>query len=413
MSSEIQFYKNLLFNDVLAFWEKHAPDEECGGFFTCFTNDGGRLISEDKYIWSQGRILWCLSRLLSRPEISGERRENISRWAEKTAKFLMNNSRLKNGNCVFLTDRYGVHKESGGVLDASIYADCFVILGTAEYARAKNDNEALAFSYDLYLNCKSRYEQREFRTDPYPEPIGYKTHGIPMIFTNTSRTLGDAMKALSHPDADAVCLNAYSFAKEVIDNFVDESYVLHEMVHTDGSFDFDTLLGRYINPGHTIEDCWFMHMEWERFADEERMAKTLKVLKNALRLGWDNEFGGITLFTDYKGERGSGSIPNPAEPMVKKVQDDSFSKLWWVHSEALYTTLLFSHDEEIAAWHEKIKDYTFKTFPNKENDRGEWVQIRDREGKPENRIVALPVKDPFHIMRNLILIIEELERRTT
>ena len=411
MSSEIQFYKDLLFNDILAFWEKYAPDEEFGGFFTCFTNNGGELISEDKYIWSQGRILWCLSRLLSRPEISGKRRENILRWADKTASFLMNHARLENGNCVFLTDRCGTHKESGGVLDASIYADCFVILGTAEYARTRNSNEALNFSYDLYLNCKERYESRSFRTDPYPEPKGYKTHGIPMIFTNTSRTLSDAMAALSHPDAEAVALDAYGFAKEVIDNFVDENEVLHEMVHTDGSFDFDTLLGRYINPGHTIEDCWFMYMEWERFADKARMEKTLKVLKNALRLGWDDECGGITLFTDHKGECGSGSIPNPAEPMVKKVQNDSFSKLWWVHSEALYTTLLFSYDEEVAAWHEKIKDYTFKTFPNKENERGEWIQIRDREGKPENRIVALPVKDPFHIMRNIILIIEELERR--
>ena len=95
--------------------------------------------------------------------------------------------------------------------------------------------------------------------------------------------------------------------------------------------------------------------------------------------------------------------------MVKKTAEDYGAKLWWVHSEALYSTLLFGEDEEIAEWYTKIREYTFNTFPNRENDRGEWIQIRSREGKPENRVVALPVKDPYHIIRNLLYIIEFLQ----
>ena len=38
----------------------------------------------------------------------------------------------------------------------------------------------------------------------------------------------------------------------------------------------------------------------------------------------------------------------------------------------------------------------------------EWMQIRDREGRPENRVVALPVKDPYHVVRNLALLLELL-----
>jgi N-acylglucosamine 2-epimerase len=105
-----------------------------------------------------------------------------------------------------------------------------------------------------------------------------------------------------------------------------------------------------------------------------------------------------------------GSVPDPTEPMLKKTTEDNGSKLWWVHSEALYSTLLFGNDPEVASWYPRIKDYTFKTFPNRENGRGEWIQIRARDGSPENRIVALPVKDPFHIMRNYLLIIEYLEK---
>jgi N-acylglucosamine 2-epimerase len=94
--------------------------------------------------------------------------------------------------------------------------------------------------------------------------------------------------------------------------------------------------------------------------------------------------------------------------------DDWGSKLWWVHSEALYTTLLLfdrTDDEEFLAWFERVFDYVFATFPNPDKSIGEWIQIRTREGKPQEKVVALPVKDPYHIIRNVILIIELLEKR--
>lgn len=123
----------------------------------------------------------------------------------------------------------------------------------------------IAFSLDLYLHTRARVESGNFRTDPYPVPKGYRTHGRTMILTNTARTLADA--------------------------------------------------------------------------------------------------------------------------------------------------LLFGDDPEFSEWYPKVKEYTFKTFSNRENDRGEWIQIRARDGSPENRVVALPVDDPFHIMRNLLLIIESLESK--
>ena len=154
-----------------------------------------------------------------------------------------------------------------------------------------------------------------------------------------------------------------------------------------------------------------MAVEWERFSDSERLKKTVRCLKNALRIGWDEEYGGICLFRDFRGGEPTGTVLNPEEPMYKKATEDKYSKLWWVHSEALYSTLIFSFDGECAAWYERIKEYTFRIFPNRENDRGEWIQIREREGRPEQRVVALPVKDPFHIIRNLLLIISWLEKQ--
>lgn len=411
---ELEFYKNRLYENILPFWEKYSPDLEYGGVFTCFSNDGGALISEDKYIWSQGRMLWVLSRLLSRAEKDGledSRVQRLSALADKTAEFLVKYSRLENGNCVFLTDRRGNHKLSGGVLDASLYADCFVIIGTAEYAALRGSSDILAFSCDLYRHTKARIASGSFRTDPYPVPKGRRMHGVPMIMTNTARTLADAMAAMGYDGAESVSRDAYAYACDVIDSFVDGNNILHETVKLDGTFDLEEMIGRYINPGHTIEDAWFMECEWERFGDTARRAKTVSVLKNALSLGWDNEYGGIRLFSDTDGGIPHGKISDTSEPMIKKITEDNTSKLWWVHSEALYSTLLFDTDPEIASRYPVIKEYAFRTFPNTENGRGEWIQIRSRDGAPETRIVALPVKDPFHIMRNFILIIELLEKR--
>ena len=77
----------------------------------------------------------------------------------------------------------------------------------------------------------------------------------------------------------------------------------------------------------------------------------------------------------------------------------------------LYTTLLayaLTKDQEFVSLYKMAHEYVFRTFPDIENNTGEWVQIRDRAGKPIEKVVALPVKDPYHIMRNIALIIELL-----
>lgn len=408
---EKEFYLDELYRRILPFWENYAPDCEYGGFYTCFSGNGDALLSTDKYIWSQGRMLWVLSKLCEREELPAPRMAALRENAEKTARFLMEHALLPSGNCVFLTKRDGTPKAINGIYDTSLYADCFLIIGLAEYAAASENREALAFAKAVYNTATARYRSGDYRTEPYPVPRGYRTHGLPMIFINTSRVLAQAMEALGDPAFREISQTAYGFACDVLDHFVDENGILHEMIREDGSFDFDTLLGRYVNPGHTIEDCWFMQTEWELAGDRKRQEKTASLLRKTLSLGWDEKYGGIRLFADMNGGAPHGAVPDRTEPMVKKVTEDHESKLWWPHSEALYSSLLYSAEDGMPDWYRRIKAYTFDTFPNRENDRGEWIQIRDRMGKPENRIVALPVKDPFHIMRSFILIAELCEKK--
>lgn len=410
------FYLNELKNNILSFWLPRCVDEEFGGFVNCFDNRGEKLVSHDKYAWSQGRFVWMFARLAATeaPIFTKAERENFLALAKHGADFLMKHSLMAEDDwrVVFLAERDGTPKEvnPGDPLDMSIYADCFVILGLGMYAYASKDEAAYAFAKRLYESAVERVEANEFRTLPYPLSKNYRAHGIPMIFSNVARELYRAAQLLDEGYCARLRADMERFTGDILEHFVDENMVLHEILTSDNKF-FPQILGQHMNPGHTIEDVWFQldsadicgRGDWE----EKIYAVCLKALEN----GWDEDFGGILHFTGVKGGEPLGDDTGVAdEPMTKQLSGWA-DKLWWIHSEALYTTLLCyfrSGDERFMDWHERVFDYTYKTFPNEDPEIREWMQIRKRDGSPMEKVVALPVKDPFHITRNLILIIELL-----
>ena len=419
LDTERRFYEHHLKTVLLPFWLQRSADEEYGGFFTCFDNEGRTLLSRDKFTWSQGRMVWVWARLAGMGIFSAAERVHYLDLARSGATFLMQHCLLPGERCVFLMTREGEPKPQGeGMpLDSSIYADCFVVLGLARYAAVSGDRAALAFAYRLYRSVNERIRTGEFHTEPYPIPTGYKAHGIPMILLNTSQEMAAGLEALGMSDeafeanqiAD-LCLH------EIMTHFVSADGLVHEMINSWNECIPDSVLGRYINPGHTIEDMWFvMHQARRSYVpgtSEAFILKAAQVAKRAFRMGWDQEFGGLLLFVDQDGGPPRGSLAGiENERMAQKVLADWGSKLWWVHSEALYTTLLawrLTGDDEFLALYRQVFDYTFHTFPNPDPEIGEWIQIRDREGRPEQRVVALPVKDPFHIIRNVTLIMDLL-----
>jgi N-acylglucosamine 2-epimerase len=193
---------------------------------------------------------------------------------------------------------------------------------------------------------------------------------------------------------------------------VDENNVLHEILTCDNRF-FPQVLCQHMNPGHTIEDIWFMLDAADLCGRKDWEEKIFAVARKALENGWDTQYGGILHFSGVSGGKPEGDTDGVAEePMTRQLSgwDD---KLWWIHSEALYTTLLChfrTGDDTFLDWHDKVFDYTYRTFPNPDPEIREWIQIRRWDGSPQEKVVALTVKDPFHIARNLILILELLQR---
>lgn len=414
----LSFFKKELTENLLYFWMDKCLDRENGGYFNCFTNDGSRLVSTDKYTWSQGRFLWVFSKLamLKSDLFTWEQRAEFLRYAENGKDFLLSNVLMAPGDyrCVFLTDAVGNPKEMPGQegYDLSISADCFVVMGFAAYVCATGDKDAWDFCRKLGESVWQRYHSGNYRAHPYPVPEGCLSHAKPMILTNM---LCEMYKAAYTLDGDYVATlkeRIRQCHQEDFTIFADENDLVHEFTLADGSLG-DSLFFHHINPGHTLEDMWFQWEAADILGDDTCKARIARIVKKTMALGWDKTFGGIYHFIPCDGPETTYVAGNMAgEAQMKLVLDDWGSKLWWVHSEALYTTLLMylrTGDQEFEALFQKVRDYTFKTFPNPDRSVREWIQIRTREGAPQEKVVALPVKDPYHIIRNVILIIELLE----
>lgn len=407
IKEELAFYRRELCDNILPFWIQRALDRDYGGYFTCFSNAGTELVSTDKYVWSQGRLVWVFAELAA---MLGE--ERFLDYAKLGVDFLLQHALLPDGSAAFLLSRTGEPKEPapGSGLATSIYADCFVVLGLSCYARVTGNREILQFAGELCQSIERRL-QGEFRTDPYPIPQGMYAHGVAMILLTTSQELRDAQRALGDLDHLQTNEKCRGYVQLIFDLFY-KGGLLQEMVQPGQPG--ESLLERYINPGHSLECLWFMLHQALEDGDQALVEACADLAEATYKVGWDEQYGGLLLFVDRDGGAPRGEVGALAgHPMVRKVQQDWSHKLWWPHSEALYTTLLaYALTKRPTLWelYAKTKEYTFRTFPHPDPAVGEWIQIRDRQGAPMEAVVALPVKDPFHIARCLMLIIQLLER---
>jgi len=410
---EFLFYVKQIENDLFPFWERHM-DRKYGGIYTCISNDGSRIVNTDKYVWSQGRMIWVLSKLadmIKQGILSGDGDSYLA-FANKTYCLIKKNALLKEGGCAYLITESGEKKETlpGEGYHKSLFVDCFVSAGFAEYARVSGNREALEDSLELFDFVENVIASGSIPAEPFPIPDGYAAHSITMIMTNVSYVLGNALKELKHPRAEEILEKSVGYARDVLTRFCGEEYVIKEFVHMELPAR-DTLLERHTLPGHSLECMWFVMFAALRIKDYKMIEKASRVVEKCFEIGWDDEFGGLLRYVDKNGGKPWGiELGGKYELLIKDTWD---SKLWWPHSEALFTTLLsyaLTKENKFLSLYKKTYDYTFEVFPNPDKTIGEWIQIRDRYGKPEEKLVALPVKDPYHILRNVLLLIELLHK---
>lgn len=412
-------YTGQLKETILPFWQKNSYDSEHGGFFTCFSNDGSRLLSTDKYIWSQGRMVWILSKLSKLDIFTSEEKEMFIRQDRHTLDFLLKHCFLDSDmTCAFLISRDGdpLEAEAGQGLSPSTFADCFVALAMIAYMDASKDLFCIGELEKLFDSILRRYDKNCFRTQPFYLPPDTDYHAIPMILLNVCNEYGDFLKGIGNTGkAKEMYDKASELCNRILDTFVLQDGTLLEMVNPDCQGK-DLFLYSYVNPGHALEDCWFMLSCALRDKNEKNVQRIFSVIDKSFQLGWDSEYGGIRYYVHKDGGPPRGGYKNEREEVAaRQMKLDCNNKLWWPNTEGMYTALLAYYLSAIPKYLDmfiKLHTYTIHTFPNPDKTVGEWIQLRDRAGKPFMQNVGgrLPVKDPYHITRNLILLIE-LARR--
>ena len=385
LTSYAEGYRSELLNNILPFWLQHSLDEKNGGYFTCLNRDGS-VYDTDKFLWLQGRQVWCFSYMYNHVEPKSE-------WLDAAlhgAGFMKKYGRDENGDWYFSLTADGRPL----IQPYNIFSDCFATMAFASLDKAIPSDEHKQIALDTFENIlKRRNDWKGRYNKAYPGTRPLKNFSLPMILCNLSLELEHLI------GSGRVNQLAAEVVHEVMEVFYQpQTGVILENVNPDGSFN-DSFEGRVLNPGHAIEAMWFIMDLGKRMNDEALIRKATGIMLDTLERGWDKEHEGIFYFLDVKG--------------TPPLQLEWDQKLWWVHVEALVALAKgykLTGDPRCAAWFERVNDYTWRHF--KDEAYGEWFGYLNRRGE-----VLLPLKGGkwkgcFHIPRSLYQVWKTLEEPT-
>jgi len=282
-------------------------------------------------------------------------------------------------------------------------------MGLFRLAKVTTDRHWFEIASAILSQAAAKVESGNPPTDPYPIPSGFDSFGPRMIVLVTRLAETRARRMIDpnqrHSTDDLAAARAAVLAFRQPDaTFLD--------LRPLSSADADTMLARHRTPGHALEGIWMALEASDEIGDRLHTDDLVASARTILDEGVDPIHGGILRYVDRDGGIPHGRLLGaPYEALIQRTWS---TKLWWVHSEAVYAAALCAHegsDRSLAASAAELWDYSRRVFSTNQR-AGEWVQIHDREGNVLNEVVALPVKDPYHVVRDLMQLIQ-LGRRVS
>ena len=369
-----EFLQAELYDRVVPFWLRHAVDRECGGLLTCL-DEQGQTLSTDKYLWSQARALWVFATLMARHPCR-EYRE----VADLLYDFCVRAGRNSRGQWVFRVSRQGDMLQDAD----SIYTDGFALLGLSAYYRLTPSAACRELILATYESVRERLARPgSYGIFPYVLPPATKAHGIRMLFAlafwDTGRTVGESR----------IEEHALRLAQEILDDFVSpQEQAIIEFLDLDNRR-LPGPIGQCCLPGHAFESMWALMHIFRECGRTEDVARCGEVIRWHLDKGWDKEWGGIYLAIDLAGGEPYWPFAD-YKPLVAGRRSDV----------CLAAGLCRAWSTWCLEWYERVHNYAFTHYPVRPG--GEWRNRLDRRGQPVEDVIALPVKDPFHLPRALL-----------
>lgn len=378
-----KFYEDFLLNNVVKFWENSdLIDKTYGGFITSVDQEG-KSYNNDKSVWFQGRCLWTFSKLCN---VYGKKDEWVEA-AKSGAEFIKKYCIDSDGRMFFTVTQDGRPLRKRRYF----YSESFLVVGFAEYSQVSGDRKDLEFAekyFDLMYSIYLDGNNDPFKITPKENAEVRLLHSnaYPMVLVSSAQTLR-RIDGTRNEYYDAII-------KKIIGDMIDLHYkeeykCVLENVNLDGSI-LDNPTGRTINPGHSIENSWFLMNYAHTTNNKDLLDKALNIMNWSLERGWDKEYGGIKYFVDL--------FDRPCEQLEHDM------KLWWVHNESLIahlTAYKLTGDEKYFEKFEELHEYIFSHFPDEKY--GEWYGYLHRDGTVSHTQKGSLWKGPYHLPRCLIL----------
>jgi len=375
-------FQSELLESCVPFWLNNAVDTQYGGILNC-VDRYGKVYSEDKSVWMQGRACWMFSYIYN----NIQKDETYLTLAKSCIDFLENHCIDTDGRMFFTVTREGRPLRKRRYW----FSETFYILAAAEYFMATGEAKYLETAKKYFSFVYGMYRNPE--TDPYKitpksvaETRNTKTLANPMILLNVASVLRQADPE-NAGEYDSIITGLIGDIR----CFYKPEYraMLENIDAQDNSVIMNSAPCRVVNPGHDIECAWFLLEEGIKRNDKELTDFAGQVFEDAFQWGWDKEYGGIFYFRDLLG------LP------VEAYEHDM--KLWWPHNEAVIASLmLYKHtkNEKYKKIFDQVCEYAFAHFSDREY--GEWFGYLRRDGKPtEPPCKGHTYKGPFHVMRML------------
>ena len=364
-----------MLTDIMPFWAKNGFDEEHGGVYTCVDRDGS-LMDGTKSVWFQGRFAFVCAFAYN----------NIAReqlWldmAKSTLDFIERYCFDDDGHMYFSVTADGRPLRKRRY----VFSETFAAIAMAEYSIATGDCTYAEKALKVFRDVQRFLSTPDYLPAKFEPEVKLQSHSIVMILINVGACLRRAIKdeALTARISESIELLRRYFMHP-------EFKALLETVGEHGEF-IDTNLTRTINPGHCIETSWFL-LEESRYRgwDPELTEMALTIFNWSWDWGWDKQYGGIINFRDCR------NLPP---------QDYSQDmKFWWPQCETIIASLyayLATGDEDYLCRHQRISEWTYAHFPDKE--MGEWYGYLHRDGTVAQPAKGNLYKGPFHIPRMMV-----------
>lgn len=397
--------------DILAYWQRYAPDPTNGGFYGAVGYDNQPKPNAAKGVVLNSRILWTFSAAA----LHTQHDDQYLPTAKRAFDYLDTHFRdRQHGGVYWMVDAKGQvgpvrRSDDPGTDDSKqLYGQAFAVYGLSEYYRATRHKPALEFAQEIYrAMVKHAYDPK---LGGYTEAFARdwteaKAYAIARKENGESKTMNTHLHIL---EAFVSLLRVWPVAelktqvRGLINNFL--THIIDSKTHRLVLFQGNNWEPRRtgISYGHDIEASWLLLEAAEVLHEADLIAKVRKesvLMARATLSGLDPD-GGMNY--EYEGPDQNLPKQNPANGHWNR------ERSWWVMAEAMVGYLnayQLTKDKAYLTHAANSWDFTKKHLLDTKN--GEWFLGVTETGKVLGTEKISPWKCPYHNGRACI---EAMER---